>query len=59
MQELRFFLFGRCLMSTDIHIKFREDILKSGHVFYDRQVPRKIIKKTYMQELWFLRLYVV
>ena len=38
-----------CLMSTDIHIKFREDILNGFQViewtlFYDK-VPREIIQR--------------
>ena len=32
MQELWFLHFARCLMLTDMHIKFREDILKGFQV---------------------------
>ena len=49
-------------MLFDIHIKFSEAILNGFQVSYRAdtffvtdKVPREIIQKVYMQELWFLR----
>ena len=59
MLELWFLRSARRLMLIDIYMKFLKDILNKFQVkeqkqFCDRQIPRVITQKVYLQELWFL-----